>query len=251
MGGTRPSGKSTDEPGYRASGWPPADPDGETVDMDPGEAQSTVGAYLRWRERKTAPLLLRVPRANAVVLLALLAGVVALAYWVGQQRGQDSAKQEITQAQQQHRQLSRRFEQAPPATDEVVVNPVEIKQLPQSGTLATLPEPVIEKASKATEPRRAAGDRREVGLNYYIVARFPPAAAEQARQFLAGQGVETFVRPEDNGRFCEVIALRGFERIDSTAKAYESQLDRLGRLWKKRDGVTDDFDPYPRKYKGN
>jgi hypothetical protein len=78
-----------------------------------------------------------------------------------------------------------------------------------------------------------------------VVALLPKAEAIEARQFLAGHGVETFVQLVENRGLYEVIALRGFKRPDSSSRDFERQLRRLGRLWKKGPKY---FDPWLRKY---
>jgi len=106
----------------------------------------------------------------------------------------------------------------------------------------------VGQGSDDAEGAGASGDPRQAGLNYYIVCRYTLDEARRAQQFLSDHGVATFLLRDDNTPFHEVIALRGFERIDAQAQAFKNQLDRLGRLWKRQHDGPDDFDPYARKH---
>jgi hypothetical protein len=215
------------EPGPRASGWPPTDPDSDTVDMEPQDQASPGGRFMVWRSRSAAPILVRVPRAYAVMFVLMGVAVVAMAYWVGDyhgyKRGDEAGYRRRSAEIEQQQGFATRFMQS-------------------SGAAST--------STEAAAAGENGGDPRQVGLNYYIICRYPLAEPEAAQQFLARHGVETFLLHDDNAPlYYEVIALRGFARIGPEAQAFKNELDRLGRIWKRSpyDG-PDDFDPYARKH---
>lgn len=231
MGGTR--GYAA-EPGYRASGWPPSDPDGETVDMEPLPEHGVGGSYMSWRGQTTGPIILRLPKAYALLLAAMLIAMVVLAYWVGEQRGQKAAKAQATRRQEQQMELASRGQAVRPG---VVAAPPVTKRV--AGATNT--------PSPRQMPASLALDKRVTGMNYYVVALLPQNEASQAKSFLGANGVETFLQFVENRGLYEVIALRGFERPDDTAREFERELKRLGRLWKKGPNT---FSPWLRKYDG-
>lgn len=95
-------------------------------------------------------------------------------------------------------------------------------------------------------------DPRQPGLNYYIVARLFPEEARRAAEFLRSEGLEAVVVSSDTARFRHVVVLPGFEGTISSpeARRVQSEVRRLGRIWKRDHRGTDAFESaYFSKYR--
>lgn len=191
-----------------------ADTSGDTVDMDAPQGRGSGSLFGRQRRRATPPIVLRVPPGYVVVAVLVLAGLIVLAFWVGKYLGAAAA----------------------------VVGPI------------ISDNPVIDSGlgpvGDAGGETGSSVDSRQVGLNYWILLRVPPDEAERACGFLRGHGVDSFVHPLENTGLCHVIALRGFTGDDESARQYQAELKKLGRIWKSEHRGTDAFvSMYLSKYK--
>jgi len=178
--------------------------------------RSDASGLARWLNNH--PILIRLPRGYALLLCAGALAMLIVAYAVGYARGKSTwyaiGKAE---AEAEHRNLPQ-------------------YRLSSDGGPATGGSPGV--------------DRRQPGLNYLVLARYPKADAQRLVQFLAAHQVETALVPVNNGRLYHVVDLAGFERTGVDAfKQRELLLRRLGRIWKARHrGPSDLSDMWPQKY---
>jgi hypothetical protein len=191
---------------------------GSVADLAPPKAdppharERASGCLLRWWALGGAPVLLRLPRGFAVVLVVAAVGLVVLAYRVGFSRGEAAAELRLIELADSGRPLLR---QPPP--------------LPQGST-----PPPAEQAPRAPAGL-LQGDLRQVGLNYLILARYPKDEAQRLREFLASRGVETIAVPSDNARLFHVVAWPGFtgdQWSGPNGTAFVAEMRKHGAAWK-------------------
>lgn len=170
---------------------------------------STQGLADWWR-RWNRPVVLRLPRAYALLLAAGVLLVVVLAYWVGNVRGYN-------------RLIAEENANAGPG----LINLAGVDQ----GGLAVA-------AADAGSPAAAVParrDPREPGLNYLIVARYPLEEAQRLIAFLKTQGVEAIGVPSQNRVLYHVVALPGFDGSEISEGAgarFREEMLRVGQRWK-------------------
>ena len=218
-----------------------ADTSGDTVDMDAPQGRGSGSLFGRQRRRATPPIVLRVPPGYVVVAVLVLAGLIVLAFWVGKylgaaggyRRGYEQRRAEVESMRPQGSRLGAAAAVVGPIISD---NPVIDSGLGPVGD--------------AGGETGSSVDSRQVGLNYWILLRVPPDEAERACGFLRGHGVDSFVHPLENTGLCHVIALRGFTGDDESARQYQAELKKLGRIWKSEHRGTDAFvSMYLSKYK--
>jgi len=224
------------------------DPAEKTVDMAAPQYQAPANPFIRQRARAIRPIVLRIPPGHAVVLVAVVLGVLVLAYLVGWYRGEASGAADVHQkhqAQLREREERKRKYRPSPGPAAGAANTITDRQLTLTpGTVA--PTPGTDTSASA------GGDPRKVGLNYWVLSRLPADEANRACAFLKDNGVDSFANPIDNQGLCEVIALPGFTGRTDKARQLEADLQRLGRIWRNEHGGPEAFvTMYLRKYKGS
>lgn len=216
-------------------GTPPASP--STARVETEAASKDDGADRAWWRSFDEPVVLRVPRGLAVLIVAVAVGIVVLAYWVGNQRGIAAGKAIVeARLEGQTNLLRPRLAPDVPGGD---------------GALDTPPQ---------TTQTDLNQDPREAGLNYFVLVSYPRNAVgrDEALKlvgFLRQYGVEAAAVIGDNARFLSVVALRGFAPEELGAPAvgtYRQKLLSIGRDWKTaHDGRGNDLsDLYLDKYEG-
>lgn len=184
----------------------------------------------------------RLPRGFAVLLVGLFLSVILLAFWVGSTWGQRRAIQE-TQFETTLTALGGRS--IPPPREIVGMSPTPIAVPPDPVAPPTSRNPAVPSATRGDVVRGgpvvviqgAQRDARLAGLNYFT-ANLVGATQEEARavvEFLWQEGVESQAIKLHNSRLFQLIALRGFAREElgtPACKAYERQLQQLGRQWR-------------------
>ncbi|MFA9477032.1 hypothetical protein ACERK3_01870 [Phycisphaerales bacterium AB-hyl4] len=200
-----------------------------------------------------SPVVLRVPRGLAVVLVVALVGLLMLSYWVGHSRGTSAG---VTAA-----------EEAWPVEDSGIrAAPVRRGGNGGAGGATAGVSGAAEVSSGASgEPSAGgggqaaavSGDPREPGRNYFVLAFYPPDAARVLADWLAAEhGVATVLESVQNRRELEVIAVdRGFHREDLSSeerREYERELRAIGRAWQRHNrGRGDALESmYPKRYNG-
>lgn len=215
---------------------------------------------------------LRLPRGFAVLLVGLFLSAILLAFWVGSTWGQHRALQES------------QFDQTLALLGEPIAPGVAPGAAPGPNRQGFAPSPAVPPstpAAGATAPRTvgprvttpiappapAVGgpavvvqgsqrDARQAGLNYFT-ANLVGATQDEAIavvEYLWQEGVEAQVIKLHNSRLFQLTALRGFAREElgaAACKAYERQLQQLGRQWKQdpRNPRRVDFSGiYPARY---
>lgn len=192
---------------------PPAPP------MREVEKSSLADTQTGWWSRAQRPIVWRLPVGLATVLILGLVGVVVLAYWAGMTRGTHRA------------QLSLQ------ADVRDLLQPETLAVVTPSGTWASAMQ--AEKDSQKTGPEHTAAstgqDPRQSGLNYLVLAHYPPEDAQRLVGFLRQHGVEAAAFRPEKSRLFQVIALHAFhkDQIDSPARRdFEKNIRQIGRAWK-------------------
>lgn len=92
-------------------------------------------------------------------------------------------------------------------------------------------------------PRSLDVDTRQSGLNYIIIERFPAEEAWSVREFLARNGIDVLILPDNNPSLLQVVTRQGFSGWASNdqAQAMDRRLGQLGRQWKDRESGSKDF----------
>jgi len=201
--------------------------------------------WFNWGLDLRQPVVLRLPIAVLVAVLVLLILTVLGAYWVGQRVGDAAARGELADMQ---------------------------RTLPtggrgQTGGLVPAGGSGASGASGDLSTGGASGtgagtgqlpdnlaDPRVIGMNYFILARYPREEALRLVAFLRQNGVASMALPTDNARLYLVVDRQGFTPEQVRGEAYEQrmqELKRLGRLWKSaHNGPSDLSDLYGRKHTG-
>lgn len=166
-------------------------------------------------------------------MVAVAAGLVLLAYWVGHRRGASEAIAAVD--------AERRAEQVL----------VDDGRRGSSKVVAVLTG-VGPKSAVNTLPKRSDGvttvppvddDPRVEGLNYFVLARDSLAGANRLLKFLGEQGVEAAAIKGDNATTYKVVAIgEAFTREElgnGRFKAFRRRLVEIGRRWEENfDGVV-------------
>ncbi|GAB4109275.1 MAG: hypothetical protein Kow00105_17890 [Phycisphaeraceae bacterium] len=182
-----------------------------------------------WRASASEPITLRVTRGMALCAVLAVFGLIVLGYWVGYSRGGTAAEKRV------------RAEYEP-----AVVGLERQPPIKSNGTGMSLSPP--NDGQKAVGGGTTAdlnrGDPRVPGLNYLILALYPPEEAERLRAFLAQHQVEVMIGPRNNKGLCQVIALTGFTREQmrdtDAAERFLARMRQLGREWKAANGGRGD-----------
>jgi len=191
----------------------------------------------------------RVIRVPVGYLLVGLAGFVALgvgAYSIGYQVGQQRARERIAQLEAAG--------SPPVATQDPLMTTGEEPSASGADKAASAPSDRTASGSSAvgaasadseeSSANPANGDPRTPGMNYFIVAYYPPGEAARAAAFLRDNGVEAAVVQTNSERFRYVVSLKGFPAgtLDSAeARRHEALLRQLGRRWKRDHNGPSDF----------
>ncbi|HEX7010776.1 MAG TPA: hypothetical protein VF184_12405, partial [Phycisphaeraceae bacterium] len=192
-----------------------------TPSRSSGPAEPGDGRWWSWSGAGT-PLVLRVPRGLAVVVLAAVVGLIVLGYWVGYARGRAAAETALAPADPDAQRYP-----APTLTPAGLESPSEASAQQNP----TRPGPLPSARSDAARQAQAGPDPRQPGLNYLILARYPPEAAQRLAEFLEANGIATVQVPVDNGRFVHVVAVdRGFSGDQLGGEAYRQYVGRLRDL---------------------
>lgn len=206
--------------------------------------------------QRGAPITLRLPRGVVVLAGVVMLVVVLLAYFVGHAIGYRAAV-----VAQETETVGREGEldaatgagqwSSPAQNSPTNKSPVTtaVRQPAAGGTVAATGGA---KPHAAVTGQSVTGERRQPGLNYFILAEYNQPEATRLAGFLQANGVDAMINPRHNGRSFQVVALRGFppDQLASTARReFEQELRRLGRSWKSQNkGPSDLADMYLAKY---
>lgn len=189
------------------------------------------------------PTLLRLPRGGLLLLVGTLVAVVMIAFWAGRSVGEATASQEMLEYTQAVNALG--------PIQEQTINPELIPP-----TVEGVGRPTVAGSDGVVNGGRVpSGELRQPGLNYFVLVSVPSQNREELEKavaFLAGEGVDTAVVDDNNGRSLKLVALPGFARPGSDPRAaeFEQKLKMLGRKWKAQHrGSSDWRDLYAEKYR--
>ncbi len=179
---------------------------------------------------------LRIPIGFLIILLAVVIALVVVGYYIGFGAGFDAGTQSKLDAS----------EGVARTVDPLVVVTVPPVKAQSNQSLAT-------SAGTPLAPP-PAGDPRQIGLNYIIIADvLPPERASEMVAYCRSQGLDAISIPRHNAR-SQVIVLPGFgweDREGAQVKALEAQIRAVGAKWKALGRGNGDFrDFYPKLFKG-
>jgi len=198
------------------------------------------------------PLLLRVPRGLAAVVIVGVLALIAVAYWVGHSRGESKIRKEAEQLSAQQSQFAEDVARA--QNSGTAAPPRTQTPTPPNNNRTALTPPPNPTAGGAGPKSVLTPGKRQVGLHYFLLMTTDRKGSDEFVQFLKDNQVEAGAFLSNNGRFYEVYALRGFPKDLLASKEredYEAELKRVGRRWKAlKRGNTDLSDMAPRQYRG-
>lgn len=195
----------------------------QTVEAQP---QASMIQSLRQWWGGGAPIVLRLPRGMALVLVVAAVGLLILAYLTGHSRGVSAGE---ANAESRFEALTRGSMRGGAMVDG------------GGQILSTDGQPIASGKSRVFLPGDA--EPRRQGLNYPIVARYPLEDAKMLADFIAERGVATLVVSADTTGLFHVIPLTGFTGEGFRAKqhhAAERRLREIGRQWKIRNNNRGD-----------
>lgn len=181
--------------------------------VEPADFASPVAdsPLARWQARLGHPIVIRIPRGYAVLLVVAVFAMILLAYWAGVSRA------------------------------------VRIAAAPGSAQMTvTAHAPPPQGAGSAPAPQRIAGRSYLLLTSFPKVPDDAPGQRREADRlvrFLRECRVAATVENLNNGGF-EVVDLYGFNESQlggTDYRDYVSALRRLGREWKKTHNGTRDF----------
>lgn len=217
----------------RSSARPPSAPEAGThpTEPDPPAASpATPTNKAPWWVGSSAPLVLRVPRGLAVLIVAGVLVLIILAYGVGSIRGAAGARPQALESGIGERPgPSGWFESDSAGYD---------------GPVVEVPEVAFD------------AERREPGLNYIRLIQSTPEDCQALAAFFGARGVAIQLVNVNNGRSSIAYAVKRGYRADElgseSCDLYEKQLRTLGRQWKAHNGGrgTDLATMYFERYDG-
>ncbi len=235
---------------------------------DPGQATSSesrthVGEFLSPGQ----PIILRLPRGLAVMLVLLLVVAVTVAFMVGRSQGY-RAGQALTQQPTAIGPMPGNVgvpmgttgttsgAQGTTGSSTVGTPGRSTTGTPPGTTSGTTSSGTATGATAAGQVQivelPGSADARVKGLNYFVQNE-SDAMARRLVQFLWINGVEAQAVERHNGRF-QVIFLEGFDRAEissSRKREYERVLKQLGKAWKAQTpGASDLEQIYLDRYDG-
>jgi hypothetical protein len=194
----------------------------ESDDQPAGAASQGTGRGLwQWAMSSAAPLVLRVPRGLAALAVAAVLGLIVLAYWVGYVQGHGAAEAQFRDGLAEQQQ---RGQQRPPG--EFAGMGEGIGQNPGQRDAG---ENGAQPGNSAGPNRTRPGDPRQPGLNYFIIATWPPQSARQLASFYEGQGVDIYLQQLDNGRVEAWAVEQGFQGPNEASERFGRKLKSIGR----------------------
>lgn len=183
----------------------------------PGWKESLVENWKHWWSGG-APIVIRLPRGMALVLVLAMLGLLVLAYLTGHSQGVSSGE----------------------ATAQARFDALERSSM-RGGTMVGGHGGIVMPNGERVTPGRGRiflpgdADPRRRGLNYPILARYNLDEAKRLANFIADKGVDTLVVSADNAGLFHVIPLTGFTSGEFGNKKYlaaDKQFRDLGRQWK-------------------
>lgn len=169
------------------------------------------------------PVVLRLPRGVAALLMVGLLLLIVLAYWVGYMQGRGSSETSSGEATTMRAK-------APPLRS----------HLPNDRETQAIGGKDV---TRQTLGMPRAQQTREPGLNYLFLARYRKENAQGLARWMAAHGEQTVVVPSARHDLYQVIALRGFTSEQFAAgkfHEYEDHMRQLGRQWRASNGGEGD-----------
>jgi len=204
-----------------------------------------VERFRQWGFGSNAPLMLRVPRGVAVVVVASAVGLLVLSYWVGYAQGVDSGEAYVRQQLEQQRQASNRL----PLDAYNGMAPSEGGKDQSFFATETTDDEVSPTGRGAATPDGSDGagsgggagisgsEARAAGLNYFVLVTWPKLSAQQLADFFRERGVATMLEKTDDTRFRVWVVSYGFESPTSQrCKQYKQQLVEEVQAWNRQSG---------------
>jgi hypothetical protein len=214
----------------------------------------------RASEHPSTARTIRVPLGYVFLAAAGVIILIAVAYMIGHERGEQVARavfeQEILDATRMANSGS------------VVRDPLAEGSEPMEGDEATVPgggepaeSPAADEVAAPADGARGWGpinsDPRQPGLNYRVLATTRPDGARRLAAYCRENGLEAYVVGDDNSRLRQVIVLPGFERLPTPsnpnplAERLVRTVERIGERWKaEHRGESDLKDAYWDLYEG-
>lgn len=193
--------------------------------------------WKQWLTHSGPPLVLRVPRGLAIAVVAGVLGLLVLAYWVGLERGEAAAERLLgANATQTLDRLgrvpggsgaNRGGPDAGPtgnhgATSNVTSGGGTASGGGGGGEVIRIGRP------------GSAGDPRQAGLNYLVLATWNPTDARRLAEFVSGYGVATLLEPYNNTRLRVLVVDRGFPPGEGDAmRAFRREMLEVGKAWQR------------------
>lgn len=217
-------------PSARDAAAKPTEPASPEPASSPPTSPATPTTKAPWWVGSSAPLVLRVPRGLAILIVAGVLVLIFVAYGVGSIRGAAGAKpQAIEPGIGDRPGPSGWFETEAAGYD---------------GPEVEVPEVAFD------------AERREPGLNYMRLIQSTPEDCRVLAAFFGARGVAIQLVTVNNGRSCIAYAVKRGYRADElgseSCDLYEKQLRTLGRQWKANNGGrgTDLATMYFERYDG-
>jgi hypothetical protein len=208
-------------------------------------------------EHPTTARTIRVPLGYVFLAAAAVIMLIAVAYMLGHERGEQVARavfeQEILDAT--------RMASSGSVVRDPLAEPAETGETAAPGGGELEPTPPADDAATPADGARGWGpinsDPRQPGLNYRVLATTRLDGAGRLAAYCRENGLEAYVVGDDNSRLRQVIVLPGFERLPTPsspnplAERLVRTVERIGERWKaEHRGESDLKDAYWDLYEG-
>lgn len=215
----------------------------------PAEPAASTGSRSEaspWWVGATVPVVLRLSRGMAVLIVVGLLGLLVLAYWVGASRGRSAAEARFAEQLEGNGGVG-----GPRGVGQISVS----RQPEPGGTGGNGGSDASDDPPGPTVVETSYTERRERGLNYFRLVYTSREEGEQIAAFLAQARIDTQLVLVDNDRSCIVYAVdRGFrgDELNSDARRqHESHLRALGNQWRELGSGHSNFNTMiPERYSG-
>lgn len=190
---------------------------GPSKPAEPTGGSSPSGSAAPWWVGSSAPIVLRVPRGLAALIVVGILGLFVLSYWVGSARGKSAAQQQAEQ-------------RSSASGDPVMRNTPSIAISDASERRTSNPE------STGGPAVQIFSERREDGLNYLCLLTGNRDECLRLAEFLADKQVAIQLVNHDNNQavvYAVDQGFRGSELSSDECLAYKRKLQNLGRAWKR------------------
>jgi hypothetical protein len=201
---------------------------------------------------------IRLPLGYVFLAAAGVIILIAVAYMIGHDRGEEVAR---TAFEQEILDATRMATSGSVARDPLAAPAETGDRTVDSGGFEPEAPRAGGEAAAAGNGARGWGpiesDPRQPGLNYRVLATTRPDGARRLAAYCRENGLEAYVVGDDNSRLRQVIVLPGFERLPTPsspnplAERLVRTVERIGERWRaEHRGESDLKDAYWDLYEG-